>query len=693
MPPSLRNVSLSRMLRTRWYWLAALLITLLVWLALSLAMRPMRDADGSFAARPYGLTTSVENQAVDLLFQLRDAHHPERRIRGLREPITIIGIDEESVRASGLRAQNYPRSNYGRLIDRTSDGGASIIGLDLLLVGNSGSDPAAQNQDQALVDAIKRAGNVVLAEKTGNGGTPALEPAPMFADVAWANGFVDLPLDSDGLLRSAAIRLNKDDSEGPALSFAARLVEGYRYSQLFEKHFGELKAKGATDDQAQTEATGSAQQEAVLKQSPDGNLICGNRLLPLRNDGFLQLDFRARPQAFRYLSASQVLNNNSPDNSDLFRNRIVLIAQTSVAGADYFATPFFEASLPARLLDRSLPNTPARTSGIEIHATAVATMLNGDSPWRPRYSRQIAFLLLPLLMAAVAVFSLRAWMAVLSVALIGLALLLIASSAFNSNAMVLPLASCWFSLAFLTPAGLSLRYARERAWRNETAREKTQMMEIFSRCVSPQVAEELWQKRDALSLAGERRVVTIIFTDIRNFTTLSEGSSSEIVVEWLTEYFSRMNKIVTRHGGHISKFIGDGLMIVFGAPIGRTPKEEARSAVDCGLAMLSEVEQINSDWRNSGRPEIHIGVGIHTGEATCGVVGSEQRMEYTVIGDTVNLAARLESKTKDLHRSLVMSEATATFLNGDYELVPLGMIEVKGKMLKVNAFTIGSNGG
>lgn len=656
-------------------------------------MRPLRDADGSFATRPYGLTTSIENQAIDLLFQLRDVRHPERRMRGLQEPITIIGIDEESVRAAGLRAQNYPRSNYARLIDRAGDGGASVIGLDLLLVGNSGSNPADQTQDQALIDSIKRAGNVVLAEKTASGGTPALGPATMFADAAWANGFIDLPLDSDGLLRSAAIHLNKDDSEESALSFAARLVEGYRYAQLFEKHFAELKARGATDDQAQTEATTIAEQEAVLKQTPDGKLLCGNRVLPLRNDGFLQLDFRSRPTAFRYLSAAQVLDGNSLDDSDPFRNRIVLIAQTSVAGADYFATPFFEPSLPARLLDRSLPHRPARTSGIEIHATAIATMLNGDSPWRPRYSRQIAFLLLPLLLAAVAVFSLRAWLAVLLVALIGLALLLGASSAFNANALVLPLATSWLALVFITPAGLSLRYARERAWRDETAREKTQMMEIFSRCVSPQVAEELWQKRDALSLAGERRVVTIIFTDIRNFTTLSEGSSSEVVVEWLTEYFSRMNKVVTKHGGHISKFIGDGLMIVFGAPIGRTPKEEARAAVRCGVAMLDEVERINVEWRNSGRPEIHIGVGIHTGEATCGVVGSDQRMEYTVIGDTVNLAARLESKTKDLHRSLVMSEATATFLNGDYDLVPLGMIEVKGKTLKVNVFAIGSNGG
>jgi class 3 adenylate cyclase/CHASE2 domain-containing sensor protein len=673
--------------------LPAFLITFLVWLFISLAMRPMRDADGSFAARPYGLTTAIENQAIDLLFQLRDVRHPERRMRGLQEPITIIGIDEESVRAAGLRAQNYPRSNYARLIDRAGDGGASVIGLDLLLVGNSGSNPADQAQDQTLVDSIKRAGNVVLAEKTAGGGTPALEPATMFAYAAWARGFVDLPLDSDGLLRSAAIRLNNDDSEEPELSFAAHLLEGHRYSQLFEKHFAELKAKGAADDQAETEATTIAEQEAVLKQTPDGNLLCGNRVLPLRNDGFLQLDFRARPTAFRYLSAAQVLAGDSLGDSEFFRNRIVLIAQTSVAGADYFATPFFEPSLPARLLDRGLPHTPARTSGIEIHATAIATMLNGDSPWRPRYSRQIVFLFLPLLLAAVAVFSLRAWLAVLVVGLIGLALLLVASSAFNSNALVLPLATSWLSLVIITPAGLSLRYARERAWRDETAREKAQMMEIFSRCVSPQVAEELWQKRDALSLAGERRVVTIIFTDIRNFTTLSEGSSSEVVVEWLTEYFSRMNKVVIEHGGHISKFIGDGLMIVFGAPVGRTPTEEARAAVRCGMAMLEEVERINAAWRNSGRPEIHIGVGIHTGEATCGVVGSELRMEYTVIGDTVNLAARLESKTKDLRRSLVMSEATANFLNGDYDLVPLGMIEVKGKTLKVNAFAIGSNDG
>jgi adenylate cyclase len=217
------------------------------------------------------------------------------------------------------------------------------------------------------------------------------------------------------------------------------------------------------------------------------------------------------------------------------------------------------------------------------------------------------------------------------------------------------------------------------------------MMDIFSCCVSPAVAETLWQRRDQITLKGERRIVTIIFTDIRNFTTLSEASSSERVVEWLTEYFARMNTVVIERGGHISKFIGDGLMIVFGAPLGHDEKTEARAAADCGLAMLEEVKKINQDWLGTDRPQIRIGVGIHTGEATCGVVGSQQRLEYTIIGDTVNLAARLESKTKDLGVSLLMSEATVKLLDEQYNLRPLGQIEVKGKTIKVNVFTAERN--
>jgi adenylate cyclase len=694
MLPSKRRLSGAYLLRTNWYWALALLLLLLVWLIVALVMRPTPDADGSFASRPYGLTTSLENQAIDLLFQLRDARHPESRERARQEPIVIIGIDDASLQSVGLRAQNWPRSNYARLIDDASKGGASVIGLDLLLMGESGSTENDKKQDQDLVEAINRAGNVVIAEKTAGGGMPAIKPLPKFAEAAWAMGFVDLPLDSDGLLRSTAVRLISRQENDWELSFAARLVEGHRFAEIYDQTLNELKARGLKEEQAQTAATNFAKQDAVLKQAPNGNLLCGERLLPLRSDGFLQLDFRARPQAFHYISAKQLLDGDAANvPADLFRNRIVLVAQTSIAGGDYYATPFYESSVLARLFDPKLPSGPVRTSGIEIHATAIATMLNGNSPTRPRYAWQIAFVFLPLLLAAFAVFRLRASWALLSVVLMAAAVLLVSSGIFDSRAMVLPMASSWLGLALLTPAGLGLRYARERAIRDETERERAQMMDIFSRCVSPTVAETLWQRRDQITLKGERRIVTVIFTDIRNFTTLAEASSSERVVEWLTEYFARMNTMVTEHGGHISKFIGDGLMIVFGAPLGRDDKTEARAAADCGLAMLEEVKRINQDWLGTDRPQIRIGVGIHTGEATCGVVGSQQRLEYTIIGDTVNLAARLESKTKDLGISLLMSEATANLMDEHYSLRPLGQIEVKGKTVKVNVFTAERNEG
>lgn len=683
---------LARALRSRWYWALALLLTLVVWLVVALAMRPVADPDGSFASRPYGLTTALENQALDLLFELRNARHAELRERGKQEPILIIGIDDASLQSVGLRAQNWPRSNYARLIDRAVEGGASVIGLDLLLMGESGQTENDKKEDQQLVEAMMRAGNVVIAEKTATGGVPAIKPAPMFAESAWSVGFIDLPLDSDGHIRSAAVRLASQQENDWQLSFAARLVEGYRFAEIYDRKSGELKAVGLDEEQAQSQAIAFAQQEAVLKQAPNGDLLCGERILPLRRDGFLQLDFRARPLAFRYVTATSILNADaSAIPADLFRNRIVLIAQTSQAGGDYYATPFYEPAVLARLLDSRLPSAPVRTSGIEIHATAIATMLNGHSPARPAYIWQAAFVLWPLLLAAVAVLRLRAWLALLAVVLIAAAALLVSSWSFNSRSLVLPLASSWLGLALLTPAGLSLRYARERALRDETERERAQIMDIFSRCVSPAVAETLWQQRDHITLTGERRIVTVIFTDIRNFTTLCESSDSGQVVEWLKDYFTRMNTIVTRHGGHISKFIGDGLMIVFGAPLSRSHEIEARAAVSCGLAMLEEVKKINREWLGTGRPEIAIGVGIHTGEATCGVVGSQQRLEYTIIGDTVNLAARLESKTKEikaLHAALLLSEGTAKYLDNQYTLCRLGEVEVKGKNEKITVFTI-----
>jgi adenylate cyclase len=307
---------------------------------------------------------------------------------------------------------------------------------------------------------------------------------------------------------------------------------------------------------------------------------------------------------------------------------------------------------------------------------------------RPSYFQQILAVLLVLAFVAIAVFRLRPLLAFLTVVIVAALALAISSWAFNSQGVILPLAGAWLGMIVLTPLGLGVRYARERLLRGETEAERAQVMDIFSRFVSGEVAKEMWERRGQASLAGENRTVTIIFTDIRGFTTLSESAASEEVVKWLNDYFGRMNEIVERHGGHVNKYIGDGLMIVFGAPVDRGDAAEARSAVDCGLAMLEEVERMNEDWKGMNRPVVKIGCGIHTGLATCGVVGAERRLEYTVIGDTVNLSARLESTTKELGVPILISEPTANLVKDDYDIRPLGEVKVKGKTQSTNVFTV-----
>src|SRR5919199_3263019 len=151
---------LSSLLRRR-YWALAVGLTLAVWACVALAMRPLREEGGGYERNPYGLTTSLENRALDLLFQLRDARHPETRERGLKEPITIVEIDERAIRASNVRLQKWPRDWYAKLIDRAREGGAKVVGLDVYLSeegGTSGEDRAA---DQTLADSIYNTDNIV----------------------------------------------------------------------------------------------------------------------------------------------------------------------------------------------------------------------------------------------------------------------------------------------------------------------------------------------------------------------------------------------------------------------------------------------------------------------------------------------------------------------------------------------------
>ena len=180
--------------------------------------------------------------------------------------------------------------------------------------------------------------------------------------------------------------------------------------------------------------------------------------------------------------------------------------------------------------------------------------------------------------------------------------------------------------------------------------------------------------------------MTVLFSDVRGFTAMSEKGTPEEVVGQLNEYFSRMVQVVFDHRGTVDKFVGDMVMALFGAPL--DDEDHAEHAVQTALAMSAALNELNAQWQSQGRPTLDIGIGINTGEMVAGNIGSDTIMSYTVIGDAVNLGARLESLNKDYSTRIIISEATRTRLKGRYDIHPLGDVVVKGKSKPVAIFEV-----
>lgn len=208
---------------------------------------------------------------------------------------------------------------------------------------------------------------------------------------------------------------------------------------------------------------------------------------------------------------------------------------------------------------------------------------------------------------------------------------------------------------------------------------------VFGRYVAKEVAEVILD--GDVNLGGEKRTATVLFTDIRRFTNLSERLSPEEVVNFLNEYFEVMVSCVTECGGIVDKFIGDAILCVFGAPVkGESISADALSAMNCAKKMREKLLILNAKRTKKGLLEIQMGIGVHTGPLVAGNIGTTERMEYTVIGDTVNLCSRLEQMTKSLKRAVLVSETTAALVEEEFELQELTTIEVRGRKEKVTVF-------
>jgi adenylate cyclase len=364
-----------------------------------------------------------------------------------------------------------------------------------------------------------------------------------------------------------------------------------------------------------------------------------------------------------FYSEQQIEAGETPFvDPERFRDRIVLIGTTAAGLHDVFTVPFGRGKMP----------------GVEIHANVVDNLLeSGFVMTTPPWASATAYALAGL-GAALASTWLGIWAGLFASAGVAIGVLAAAVLLFAAG-LWLPLAGPLSTVALSAFGGTAYQYFVE-------GREKRRVRQLFARFVSPDVFSHLMADPARARLGGERRDMSVLFSDIRGFTTFTEAGKPEDVVDQLNEFFTRMVEVIFANGGTLDKFVGDMVMALFGAPL--DDPDHADRAVRAALGMRAALADLNARWERQGRSRLAIGIGINSGEMIAGIIGAERIVSYTVIGDAVNLGARLESLNKEYGTDIIISAATRERLKGRYDSRRLGEVTVKGKTRPVEIFEL-----
>lgn len=599
------------------------------------------------AARAPGALEGQELLAYDLMVGARASLAAPRAPR-----VTIVSVDDADILRWG-----WPLTDalLAQALGRLREAAPSVIGVDLY------RDIAYPPGEERLAAEL-REGPVIGAAKLAAGGRAAIPGPPALAGTERV-GFTDFPLDPGAMVRRGL--LYAEDGGETATSFGMQLALAHLARE------GIVPRPGAHDP------TSLVLGRATLV--PFGADDGGYRRADAA--GFqVMLDFRGGERPFPTVSLTGVLEGRVPRGH--LAGRIVIVGIMAESVKDQFAIP----------LSR---RTGEQQYGVVVQgevADQVARMaLDGDAPLRALPEAvELAWIAACALAAVALGWQVRGrWRSALANALGLAAIVAAALAAFLAGSLWIPVVAglyAWAAGAFL--AGV---YAS----RFESAQRAT-ALGLFSRYVPRSVAEDLWERREeVLSETGRpmprRLTATVLFSDIEGFTTVSERLEAARLAAWLDDYLNAMAGEVARAGGVVDKFVGDAVMAVFGVPIAHEREEDqrrdARSAVECALAMRRALTGLNAKWRLEGLPEVRVRAGIHTGPVVAGSFGNAERLEYTVIGDTVNVASRLEGFDKtpvgDEGLRIHVSDETLARLEGRFEALPIGEVMLKGRDVPV----------
>jgi len=603
----------------------------------------------------------VELKTIDLRFQLRGKVPPS-------PDLVLAVIDEKSLVREGKWV--WPRSKIARLTRKLSGAGARVIAFDIGFLEPDRTDldvmgliqrirnhvqdlgPAfdaltpflselerSADNDRLLAEAIRDAdAEAVLGYFFGMGGGNGLETAsagdriddsrygierytslaarntpliaaaaphpniPMIAEAAFWSGYFNIFPDADGAVRRAAAVIRYDDALYAPLALKA--VSAFLDAPLAVR---------------------------VAEYGVDAVFI-GDRMIPVDELGQMVVNFRGPERTFPHISATDILNDRV--NPAVIRDKIVLVGATAAGIYDLRVTPFGTVF-----------------PGLEIHANIADNALAGDP------LRQPAWLIVPDILAML-LFGLVLGVVLPRLEAVGgLILALFLLSGYLALGQYL-FVHAGIVVNLVYPATvLLLAYAGITVYRYLTAsRQKKFIRDAFSTYLSPSVVRQLIDHPDRLVLGGEERVITAFFSDVEGFTGISERLAPQDLVELLNEFLTEMTDIILRHEGTVDKFEGDAIIAMFGAP--HPLDHQARSACIAAIEMQQRLAALRKRWADMNRPIMRMRIGLHTGPAVVGNMGSENRMDYTMMGDTVNTAARIETVNKLYRTYALIGERT-----------------------------------
>ena len=591
----------------------------------------------------------LEEKALDLQFNIRGPIAPG--------PETVIAtIDEKSINRLGRFP--WPRSTWGRVVDRLTEEGAKVIVFDVFF-----SEPESVASDDLFQKAIMHSGRVIL---------------PMVFDLKGGyveSGFTDQTV---AFLIPSAYRAMRNPEQDivpeaqmvlPTLNrfseFAKTLahfnmnpdIDGtLRWEMLAIKYRGEFYAPIGL--QAARLYRDIPPEQMTLDFG--SGIRLGNTYIPTDAFGRMLINYRGPNDTFPMYSISDIIDRTLPPGT--LRDKIVLIGATAIGIYDLRVTPF-----------------STNMAGIEKHASVVDNILHGDSLSRAMdldiplvfVFTIILGLLLPRLGAQA-----------------GVALFLALLGGYSAFVHYLFIAQgIWFSYVYPASA-IFFCYTSQTAYRFFTEERRARdIRKMFSSYVSKRIVDELIRDPSQMRLGGTRKELTVLFSDIRGFTTFSEKYQPEEVVSQLNEYLGAMTDIVFQHDGTLDKFVGDAVMAFWGAPLDQP--DHAQRAVRCAVDMIRKLQELQAKWAADGKHVIDIGIGINTGEMVVGNMGAEgKKMDFTVIGDNVNLAARVEGLTRKFDSHIIITEFTYAKVQDSVDAQELEAVTVKGKERPVVMYNV-----